>query len=699
MRSFYVKTIFAILCIFSFQNSGITQSGLFDKYPFLVTEFPNCNDIILLEYDQGPFAFVYASDGRLFFQDGTFYCQDSETRDCRALYNLTDITAESGCPDSDDVGDATQSLPIDEYPWMAQLVSEFDCASLTVQQYEVSVFSFFYFVDDTQSRLFFQDGTPYCTATPTFDCLEIYGLSSDNLVNEWACQGETSTTEAGAISGRITDTRGFPIAGAVVSIIDGAFANTSAITDSEGLYKLNLDGEPSSSVLSVSYTAGNECMNVFDLAITRAYILGIFADGEGLGSLPASVFAMDFSGAEFIDGVKESIIEGVSTLDIVLMQSVLTDIDSDNNLWRFYPENSALVDGSRYQVDRFAIVDSSTDNANFVGFQLGDIDDCSSYDRTVRSGFRIIENELESTDVQKCFDLFSVAPYLTSAIEITFQSDPKNAILSSFSTDIFEDADFSNFSETNDEGEVKFVWMSNNNITDGVFFEQGVTIMTFCAQLQSTETVSADIIIKDVGIVTPEFEYIGIPDDRTSFEFAGSDSAFAPDFIASYPWAESTLNCDEVSTITEYTSGIFRFLYVEPAGELYFQDGTFYCQEAESFNCRQIYELTQQTNQWSCDGAGFKEESIARLKSISQSTDLRVFPNPVRDVITVSISESINQVSVYNSSGQLVKQIRESNGGVLQIDLQHVESGMYVLKVETDSNTFIERIIKSSYIR
>ena len=54
---------------------------------------------------------------------------------------------------------------------------------------------------------------------------------------------------------------------------------------------------------------------------------------------------------------------------------------------------------------------------------------------------------------------------------------------------------------------------------------------------------------------------------------------------------------------------------------------------------------------------------------------------------------------MYNSSGQLVKQIRESNSGVLQFNLQNIESGMYVLKVETDSNTFVERIVKSAYIR
>ena len=138
--------------------------------------------------------------------------------------------------------DQAQGLPIADYPWMEQLVAEFDCASLIVQEYISSVFSFFYFVDDTQSRLFFQDGTPYCTATPTFDCLEIYGLNANNLENEWACSGETtSSTDSSSISGRVTDTRGLPIEGALVSIVEGDFANTSAVTNSEGFYAFNLD--------------------------------------------------------------------------------------------------------------------------------------------------------------------------------------------------------------------------------------------------------------------------------------------------------------------------------------------------------------------------------------------------------------------------------------------------------------------------
>ena len=132
---------------------------------------------------------------------------------------------------------------------------------------------------------------------------------------------------------------------------------------------------------------------------------------------------------------------------------------------------------------------------------------------------------------------------------------------------------------------------------------------------------------------------------------------------------------------------------------MYFQDGTFYCQESASFDCRALYDLTQQTNEWSCSGTGFREESTTDLRSLSTNTDFSVFPNPVSDLLTVSTIESINQVSVYNSSGQLVQQIKESNSGVLQFNLQNIESGIYVLKVETDSNTFVERIVKSAYIR
>ena len=300
--------------------------------------------------------------------------------------------------------------------------------------------------------------------------------------------------------------------------------------------------------------------------------------------------------------------------------------------------------------------------------------------------------------MQQCFDLSSPLSYRINAIEMTFQSDPQSAILSSFSTDIFSEADFRNFSATDDDGEVNFVWM-NDNPVEGIDIRQGETIMTFCTQLQTNDAFSSDIIIKDVGLVTTDFEYIGIPDNNSSFNSEGNNNDFAPDFLANYPWAESTLNCDEVSIIREYTSGIFTFLFVEPAGELYFQDGTFYCQESASFDCRALYDLTQQTNEWSCSGTGFREESTTELRSLSTNTDFSVFPNPVSDLLTVSTIESINQVSVYNSSGQLVQQIKESNSGVLQFNLQNIESGIYVLKVETDSNTFVERIVKSAYIR
>ena len=79
------------------QNSD--TSDLFDLYPWLSETYLNCEELRFEEYNNGAFAYIYASDGVLYFQDGTFYCADGLDRDCRSLYGLIsdDISLEFSC--------------------------------------------------------------------------------------------------------------------------------------------------------------------------------------------------------------------------------------------------------------------------------------------------------------------------------------------------------------------------------------------------------------------------------------------------------------------------------------------------------------------------------------------------------------------------------------------------------------------------
>lgn len=66
------------------------------------------------------------------------------------------------------------------------------------------------------------------------------------------------------------------------------------------------------------------------------------------------------------------------------------------------------------------------------------------------------------------------------------------------------------------------------------------------------------------------------------------------------------------------------------------------------------------------------------------ATKMVLSPNPVKEVLTISNSQQISKVSIYNPSGQLVK---ESGKNGSQISFSGVPAGVYLVKITTENNT------------
>lgn len=189
-----------------------SETPFLDSYPWLDSEISvdDCASLQITEYDLGAFSFIYLSDGRLYFQDGTFYCQSSDSRDCLALYELTEtrVTTVWDCGEegenqnenenqngSENENENENGLPVNEYPWIDDAASGFDCGALGIQEYDLGAFSFVFLQDDDQAVLYFEDGTFYCQNSATMDCRALYNLDETILSNQWACEGENTTEE------------------------------------------------------------------------------------------------------------------------------------------------------------------------------------------------------------------------------------------------------------------------------------------------------------------------------------------------------------------------------------------------------------------------------------------------------------------------------------------------------------------------
>ena len=69
---------------------------------------------------------------------------------------------------------------------------------------------------------------------------------------------------------------------------------------------------------------------------------------------------------------------------------------------------------------------------------------------------------------------------------------------------------------------------------------------------------------------------------------------------------------------------------------------------------------------------------------------VQVYPNPVKDVITVK-AENLSSVVIYNSIGQKVF-AQELDANELTINMSDYETGIYMVRIVADGNEVIRKI-------
>jgi hypothetical protein len=79
------------------------------------------------------------------------------------------------------------------------------------------------------------------------------------------------------------------------------------------------------------------------------------------------------------------------------------------------------------------------------------------------------------------------------------------------------------------------------------------------------------------------------------------------------------------------------------------------------------------------------------IKKVKQG-DLHIYPNPAVDVLYLSIQDQLRRIDIYNSMGQLVKSIDNSER---KIDISDLNPGMYMLNVTDMGDT----VYKSKFIK
>jgi PKD repeat protein len=88
-------------------------------------------------------------------------------------------------------------------------------------------------------------------------------------------------------------------------------------------------------------------------------------------------------------------------------------------------------------------------------------------------------------------------------------------------------------------------------------------------------------------------------------------------------------------------------------------------------------------------------QTVSREDYLSENAELKLFPNPNQGLLNVRLLgfESDYQMEVRDLSGRLVKDLGKRNEAELQIDLNDVQNGVYLLSVQNEDFKTVKRFV------
>ena len=77
--------------------------------------------------------------------------------------------------------------------------------------------------------------------------------------------------------------------------------------------------------------------------------------------------------------------------------------------------------------------------------------------------------------------------------------------------------------------------------------------------------------------------------------------------------------------------------------------------------------------------------------SLVDENGMAIFPNPVKDVLTINYDKAISQIDVYDVNGKLVKTFTTVDN---TINVSDLSEGVYMLNIQTEEGLIVRKIVK-----
>lgn len=85
------------------------------------------------------------------------------------------------------------------------------------------------------------------------------------------------------------------------------------------------------------------------------------------------------------------------------------------------------------------------------------------------------------------------------------------------------------------------------------------------------------------------------------------------------------------------------------------------------------------------------------ISLVDEGKEIIIYPNPTQNELFIDLNEAkVNSLELFSSDGRMVySEISAGENQKIKIDLTTFETGIYFLRMSTDSNTFVRKIIKN----
>lgn|GEM_PF-7109896 len=183
-------------------NFGFVQVDTFCDNTAILNEFPwlnnlinfnNCAGISINFYNFGAYQFLeIIGDGnnKLYFQDGTLYCEDYGEFSCADAYCFNIEATSWDCCETDSNDDESNfedCQAISDYPWIADIIDIENCENGFIKVYDFNEYAFISISDGNNSELYLNDGRLWCADGLELNCVNAYGLTESQISVECSC--------------------------------------------------------------------------------------------------------------------------------------------------------------------------------------------------------------------------------------------------------------------------------------------------------------------------------------------------------------------------------------------------------------------------------------------------------------------------------------------------------------------------------